>query len=165
MSMNDNLNKILLIDQDIQSFIMDNIEMSEEEFEEEFAKKKFVSKAIRVLNKMSRYDLIEAIKRCRYIWKFVDLNKFIKKYPINKKYLKENKDKYIEEYHKLRNTCFSICDLSNDYNEFQKYLDSLDIDNVEEYLLTNMPNEQIYALACESTDWSQKLFYFSFFKK
>ena len=58
-----------------------------------------------------------------------------------------------------------IKELTNNYQEFYSYAQKLDIDRVEEYLLSNMPNEQIYELSQETDDWLQKLFYFSFLKK
>ena len=58
-----------------------------------------------------------------------------------------------------------ISELTNNYKQFYQYADQIDIDGAEEYLLTNMPNDQIYELSKETNDWIQKLFYFSFFKK
>ena len=163
--MDDNLNKILMIDQDIQDFIYDNKELSDLEFEDKFCQKKYVDKAVSILKKMNSKDLIEVIKRCRYLWNFIDLKKFIKRYPLNKTYLKNNQDMYIEEYRNLQKTCYSISDISNNVNEFQDYMNILNVDDIEKYLLTNMPNEQIYSLASSTGMWDEKLYFFSFFKK
>ena len=163
--MNENINELLIIDQEIRDFTRDNYELSEEEFNEQFDEKKFISRAKRILNKLNSFDLIEAIKRSEYIWSYIDLGYYIKKYPINKTYLKNNKDKYLETYKNLQKFCKHISELSNDFNEFFEYAVVLDIDGVEEYLLSNMPNNQIYELSQETNDWNQKLFYFSFLKK
>ena len=40
----------------------------------------------------------------------------------------------------------------------------LDTDNIESYLLSHMPNEQIYELSQETDEWDEKLYYFSFLK-
>ena len=163
--MNDNINNLLIIDQEIRDFTRDNYSLSEEEFDNLFNKKKFISKAKAILNKLNSYDLVEAIKRSEYIWSYIDLDYYIKKYPINKKYLKNNKDKYIVEYKNLQKFCMHVSELTNDYQEFYDYAQKLDIDGVEEYLLSNMPNDQIYELSQETDDWVQKRFYFSFLKK
>ncbi len=163
--MNENINNLLIIDQEIRDFTRDNYELSEEEFDKLFSKKKFIAKAKSILNKLNSKELVEAIKRSEYIWSYIDLGYYIKKYPIDKTYLKNNEDKYIEEYKNLQKFCMHVSELTNDYNEFFRYACILDIDGVEEYLLSNMPNDQIYELSKETDDWTQKLFYFSFLKK
>ena len=163
--MDKNLNDLLLIDQEIGEFFEDNVDLSEKELSELFEKKNFVSKAMKIIQKLSSKNILELIKRCRYLTNYIDFKKFIKKYPLNKTYLKHNKDMYIEEYRKLRNMCFCLSDISSDYMDFQEYMNVLDVDNIEYYLLENMPNDQIYSLSCDTDDWLQKLYYFSFLKK
>ena len=159
------LNKILLIDQEIGDFLYENDNLSDNEIATIFDEKKYIDKSLKIIKKMSNNSLVELIKRARYITSFIDLKKFIKKYPINKSYLKKNKDLYIEEYKKLQKTCFCLNDISVDYQEYREYMDILDIDNVEKYLLENMPNDQIYMLANSTGVWDEKLYFFSFFKK
>ena len=50
-------------------------------------------------------------------------------------------------------------------NDFDKIIRILNVDDAEKYLLTNMPNDQIYNLANSTGMWDEKLYYFSFFKK
>ena len=163
--MNEDINNLLIIDQEIRDFTRDNYELSEEEFNSLFDKKKFIVKAKQILDKLNSKELVEAIKRSEYIWSYINLGYYIKKYPINKTYLKNNSDKYLDEYKELQKFCIHISELSNDYNEFDKYTNMLDIDGAEEYLLKHMPNDQTYKLSQETDDWIQKLFYFSFLKK
>lgn len=163
--MNDRLNKILMIDQDIQCFIEDNQELSDLEFDDKFYQQRYIDKAVNLLKKMSSKDLIEVIKRCHYLWSFIDLKKFIKKYPLNKKYLKDNTEMYIEEYRNLQKTCYCLSDISNTLKDFQDYMSILNVDDTEKYLLTNMPNDQIYSLASSTGMWDEKLYFFSYFKK
>ena len=163
--MSEEINNLLIIDQEIRDFTRDNYELSEEEFNSLFDKKKFIAKAKRILNKLNNKELVEAIKRSEYIWSYIDLGYYIKKYPIDKNYLKNNSDKYLDEYKNLQKFCLHVSELTNNYEDFFKYADILDIDGAEEYLLKNMPNEQIYELSQETDDWVQKLFYFSFLKK
>ncbi len=163
--MNEEINDLLIIDQEIRDFTRDNYELSEEEFNSLFDKKKFIAKAKKILDKLNSRELVEAIKRSEYIWSYINLGYYIKKYPIDKTYLKNNSDKYFDEYKELQKFCIHVSELSNDYNEFDKYANILDIDGAEEYLLKHMPNDQIYKLSQETDDWIQKLFYFSFLKK
>ena len=163
--MNKDLNDLLVIDQEIADFFYENDGLSDDEVNDSFEKKHFVEKALKKVAKLSSKNVLEAIRRSRYLNQFIDLKKFIKKYPLNKSYLKKNKDLYLEEYKKLRKICLYLSDISVDYNEFREYMDILDVDNIECYLLENMPNNQIYSLSIETNDWMQKLFYFSFLKK
>lgn len=163
--MDKKLYDLLQIDQEIGDFLIDNRDLDDEEFNDLFEKKGFVSKALKLIQKLSNKNIMEFIKRNQYLYNYIDLKKYIKKYPINKTYLKSNKEMYIEEYKKLRNMCFYISDIAIDYNDFQEYMDILDVNNIEMYLLGNMPNDQIYTLSKGTTDWLQKLYYFSFFKK
>jgi len=163
--MDESINKLLIIDQNIRDFINDNCELSEDEFNDLFYEKGYVDKAINILNKLTKKNRIEAIKRCEYIWSFIDISKYMIKYPIDKEYLKNNKDMYIEEYKSLQDFCLRVSDYATNYKEFDLYVKKLDIDGAEDYLLKHMPNDQIYKLSCGTNDWLQKLFYFSYFKK
>ena len=163
--MNDKLNKILMLDQSIQDFIDDNHELSDLEFEEKFYEKGYIERAINILKNLNSKDIIEVIKRCSCLWHFVDFRRFVKKYPLNKTFLRNNKDMYIEEYRNLQKTCYCLSDISNNAKEFQDYMSLLNVDDIEKYLLTNMPNEQIYTLANSTGMWDEKLYFFSYFKK
>ena len=163
--MDKDLNDLLMIDQEIGDFYFDNTELNDDEFIEKFYSMNYIDKALKKIKKLSSKKVLELLKRSNYLKDFIDLKKFLKPYKINKKYLKENNDMYIEEYKKLRKTCFQISDISNNTYDFEEYMDVLDVDNVELYLLKNMPNDQIYKLSLETGVWDEKLFYFSFFKK
>ena len=88
--MNEEINNLFIIDQEIRDFTRDNYELSEEEFNSLFDKKKFIVKAKQILDKLNSKELVEAIKRSEYIWSYINLGYYIKKYPINKTYLKKN---------------------------------------------------------------------------
>jgi len=88
--MSENLNKILMIDQNIQEFIVDNEDLSDLEFEDKFYQKRYIDKAISILKKINSKDMIEVIKRCRCLWHFVDFRRFVKKYPLNKTFLRKS---------------------------------------------------------------------------
>lgn len=163
--MNKTLNDLLIIDEEIGDFLYENESLSEFELNDKFEEENFVGKAMKLLTKLSNKNVIELLKRSQYLNSFIDLKKYIKKYPLNKSYLKKNSDMYIEEYKKLRKMCFYLGDISVDYGEFQEYMHVLDVDNIESYLLKNMPNEQIYSLSLDTSDWMQKLYYFSYFKE
>lgn len=163
--MNKNVNDILLIDQEIGKFIEDSEELNDDEFDDEFEKRAYITKAISKLNKISSEGIIELIKRCEYLWDFVDVKTFIKKYPIKKKYLKMNNDMYIEEYRKLKNICYTLNYITDNKNELFECYDKLNVYDTEIYLLKNMPNDQLYCLSNDTGVWDEKLYIFSFFKK
>ena len=163
--MDRNLNSLLLIDQKIGDFFYENEDLSDEELNNKFESLNYINKALRILEKLSSKNVLELLKRSIYLTSFIDLKKFIKKYPLNKSYLKKNKDMYIEEYKKLRNTCFYLSNIAMDNKDFLEYMKAIDADNVEKYLLENMPNSQIYELSKDTNEWEEKLFYFSFLKK
>ena len=163
--MDRNLNSLLLIDQKIGDFFYENEDLSDEELNNKFESLNYINKALRILEKLSSKNVLELLKRSIYLTSFIDLKKFIKKYPLNKSYLKKNKDMYIEEYKKLRNTCFYLSSIAMDNKDFLEYMKAIDADNVEKYLLENMPNSQIYELSKDTNEWEEKLFYFSFLKK
>ena len=163
--MDRNLNSLLLIDQKIGDFFYENEDLSDEELNNKFESLNYINKALRILEKLSSKNVLELLKRSTYLTSFIDLKKFIKKYPLNKSYLKKNKDMYIEEYKKLRNTCFYLSSIAMDNKDFLEYMKAIDADNVEKYLLENMPNSQIYELSKDTNEWEEKLFYFSFLKK
>ena len=162
--MDKNLNDLLIIDQEIGDFFYENEELTDNELNMKFEEKNYINKALKIISKLSSKNVIELLKRSRCLNSFIDLKKFIKKYPLNKTYLKEHQDMYLEEYHKLRKMCFYLSDIAIDYNEFLDYMKILDTDNIESYLLSHMPNEQIYELSQETDEWDEKLYYFSFLK-
>ncbi len=163
--MNSDLNKLLIIDQEIANFYYDNMELNDEKFIKKFNKEKYVDKIIKIIEKLSNKNILELLKRSSYIKDIIDLKKYLKNYPINKTYLKKNQDMYILEYKKLCNTCDYLSDISKNSNEFLEYMDILNIDGTTDYLLSNMPNDQIYKLASETGEWDLKLYYFSYLKK
>ena len=163
--MDKDLNDLLIIDQKIGDFYYENNDLTNEEFASKFDKTEYIDKALKIIQKLSGKKVLELLKRSTYLNDFIDLKKFLKPYRVNKKYLKENKDMYIEEYKRLRKTCYFISDISSSDNDFEEYMNVLDIDNIELYLLQNMPNDQIYKLSLETGAWDEKLYYFSFLKK
>ena len=163
--MNKDVNDLLMIDQEIADFFYENNDLSDDELNNKFSEKKYVEKALKKISKLSNKNVLEVLKRSQYLSKFIDIKKFIKKYPLNKSYLKKNSDLYLEEYMNLKKTCLYLSDISINLKEFREYMDILDVDSVEFYLLKNMSNMQIYKLSNETGDWLQKLYYFSFLKK
>ena len=61
--------------------------------------------------------------------------------------------------------CDSIGNISENKTEFLSYIKILDVDASFEWLLKHMPNEDLMVLANASTDWTEKLYYFSYLKK
>ena len=163
--MDKDLNALLIIDQEIGNFFYENDGLEDEELNTKFEEKNYINKALKIVHKLSSKNVLELLKRSQYLNSFIDLKKFIKKYPLNKTYLKSHQEEYYEEYKKLRKMCFFLSDIAIDYNEFLDYMRILDTDNVESFLLKHMSNEQIYTLSQETDEWDEKLYYFSFLKK
>ena len=162
--MNKYLEDLLMIDQEIGDFFYQNEGLEDNELNSLFEKKNYINKALKLINKLSSQNVIELLRRSRYLNNYIDIKKFIKKYPLNKTSLKKNKELYLEEYHKLRNICYYFSNIAVNFREFQEYMDVIDADGVECFLLENMSNEQIYLLSQETSDWEQKLYYFSYLK-
>ena len=162
--MNKYLNDLLIIDEEIGNFYYENEGMDNDTLMNKFNENNYVERALKIIKKMSSENVLELLKRCNYLTDFIDLKKFIKKYPLNKTYLKKNNNEYLEEYHKLRNTCYRISDIAINYHDFEEYMNILDISYVENYLLSNMSNEQLYTLSCETNIWDEKMYFFSYLK-
>ena len=90
---------------------------------------------------------------------------FLKKYHVNKKAIKEDPKRCLDEYDKLNVICETISENSVNSKEFLEYMQILDMDNVQEYLLKMMPNNDLNILANRTGDWNEKLYYYSFLKK
>jgi len=163
--MNENISKLMHLEQLIINFIDENPDFNDPTIDERFNATRYVDKCINILKRMSNSDVLESLKRFEYIRIFVDFKAFLKKYTINKKEIKENPKNCLIEYDKLNDICLTISEVSNNKNEFMDYLNILDVNSTIEWLLKHMPNEDLMALANRSTDWTEKLYYFSYFKK
>jgi len=163
--MSENVLKLMDLEQSIIKFLDDNPDYDDPTIEERFENTHYVQKCINILKKMNNKDVLESLKRFEYIRMFVDFKVFLKKYSINKKLLKENPENCLIEYDKLNNICEIVSNVSDNKKEFLTYLQILDVDSSFEWLLKHMPNEDLMTLANRSTDWTEKLYYFSYLKK
>ena len=141
--MSDNIAKLMRIEQNIVKFIDENNDLSDKLLDDKFEETHYIEKCINIIKKMSNKEILEAIKRLDYINMFVDYKVFLKKYRVNKKALKEDPKLCLEEYDKLNNICEVIGENSNNKKEFLEYMQILDIDNAQEYLLKMMPNDDL----------------------
>lgn len=163
--MSENLHKLLILDQKIQKFIEDNQDLSDPTLDSRFDETNYVKKSLTILNKMTNNDIVEAFIRCDNISIFIDIKRFLKKYILDKKKLAEDPKNYLKKYRDLNKMCEEISNLCQTKKELDYCLDTMKIDDCLEYLLKKMPNEDILILSNESTDWVEKLYYYSFFKK
>ena len=162
--MSENLNKLMHLEQSIIKFIDDNSNIDDPTIDERFQETHYVDKCINILKRMSNKDVLESLKRFEYIRMFVDFKVFLKKYTINKKEIKENPHNCLLEYDKINNLCLTISEISDNRRDFMDYLKILDVDCVIEWLLRHMPNEDLWSLSKRTTDWVEKLYYYSYFK-
>ena len=162
--MSDKLEKLLNIDYLISTFDINNRDLSDFELRCKFEDSGLVDKALKLLSTMNNNDVIESFKRSEFLFKYIDYSRFFKKIRLDKKRIKEE-NSYLEEYKRITDLldiliikCHeSICD-SN------QILDLLGFDNILDYLLTEMSNDDIMELATSSTDWEDKLYYYAYLK-
>lgn len=151
--MSENLKRIINLEYELEELIENNIDVSDNKCES------IILNISNLLKKISNDDLIYLLLNGNYIHKVIDVTAYFKKYKINKKKLKEE-DSYKESFKRLRYFVeriryASICD-----EEYMFICNKCDVDNISNYLLTNMKNEDIMTLSQESDDWSYKLFLF-----
>ena len=163
--MSENVSKLMHLEQLIIRFIDDNPDFNDPTIDERFENTHYVEKCINILKKMSNKDVLESLKRFEYIRMFVDFKVFLKKYAVDKKSIKEDSKNCLIEYDKLNKICETISQVSDNKKEFLSYIKILDVDSSIEWLLKHMPNEDLMILANRSTDWTEKLYYFSYLKK
>lgn len=162
--MSEKLEKILNIDYLISTFDINNSDLSNFELRCKFEDSGLVDKALKLLSTMNNNDIIESFKRSEYLYRYIDYSRFFKKIRLDKKKLKEE-NSYLEEYKKLEDL-LDLLILKSKESIFSTHelMDSLDFDSAIDYLLTEMSNDDIMELACESTDWEDKLFFYAYLK-
>ena len=149
--MSDNLYKVLELENDLYELDIDNNGIGTDE------EKKLISKLDKFLNKLTNNELIYLLNNGTIIHQVLDVLMYFKKYKINKKEIKENKS-YKEELNKLNNFIENIRDSVLNEEEYMYICSKCDVDNVANFLLNNMSNEDIMSLSNESNDWNYKLF-------
>lgn len=157
--------KLMHLEQLIIEFIDNNPDYNDPTIDERFEQTHYVEKCINILKRMSNKEVLESLRRFEYIRMFVDFKVFLKKYTIDKKSIKEDPNNCLIEYDKLNTICESIGKALNNSKDFMSYLQILDIEPSIEWLLRKMPNNDLMILANRTTDWTEKLYYFSYFKK
>ena len=163
MSMNENISKLMILDQKINDFI-DNNDLNDVLVDEKFENTHYVDKCINILKHMSNKDVLEAVKRFDYIPLFVDYKVFLKRYVVDKKKLKNSPELCLEEYQNVSNVWKRIDEIATSNKEAYEYMNILKLDNAMEDILHLMPNEDLMKLANNSKDWVEKLYFYSFFK-
>lgn len=157
------LEQIVYIDRCLGKLI--ELDISDDEKDDILDSEDYINKLLFCLGKLSSKDIVLAIYNCENIFDFVDITRFVKKYPIDKAFLKENRDEVINEYNKLENFMSYVNKISHDNNEFKVFVDKFKVLEVEENLLKLMPNSDLYELSKKSGNWEEKLFIYSHFKK
>ena len=86
--MTDRVQKIMDMNSKIDNYIIDNSDMTDEEFTQMIDDSKVVEKTLKILSKMNTEEILETIKRCETLTSLIDMKCYIKKYPLKKKKLK-----------------------------------------------------------------------------
>lgn len=159
--MSDNYIKLLHIDNDIVNFIDEHKELKDKELDKLFEKTDYIEKAIKIIEHTSNNDILEIMINSEYLCYFIDFKVYLKEYHVNKTHLEETKE-YKEELDKLDRIGSTL--FSKFSKEFQELEAILKLNNAYETIYKLMPNEMLSELANKSTDWMEKLYYYSFFK-
>lgn len=157
-NMSENLRKIIDLESKLGILLEDGIDTTDVKCES------IVLSISNLLKKINNDELIYLLLNGDYIHTVIDITAYFKKYKINKKKIKEE-NLYKESFKKLslfveRVRTASVCE-----EEYMYICNKCDVDNIANYLLTNMKNEDIMALSNETDDWNYKLFLFENFKK
>lgn len=117
-----------------------------------------------LLKKLSNKELLYLLPKVEYIHRVIDMTAYFKKYELNKEEI-EKERLFLAEFKKLENFIEEIRDVSICEEEYAYICKMCDIDEVANYLLNNMTNEEIMQRANTEDDWNYKLFLFGFLKK
>ena len=149
--MNDNVYKILELENNITDLVFQGKDLKDEEIT------LIVSEITKLLLKLNNQEILYLLANCSTLHNVLDVTDYLKKYKINKKKLKEE-NSYKEELRKLNNFVELIRESSFDENEYLYICKKCCIDDTADYLLSKMTNNDIMELSNESDDWNYKLF-------
>ena len=150
--MSKNLLKIIELEDELNEILEDNLN-KEDECE------KIVSEIARLLEKLDNDELLYLMTNSDIIHRFIDITAYFKKYKINKKEIRE-KNSYQETFKKLNLFVERVRDVSICEEEYMYICQKCCVDDISNYLLSKMSNEEIMSLSFETDDWNYKLFLF-----
>lgn len=156
--MSENLQKILNLEIELGELIEDKIDTTDIRCEE------IVFSISNLLKKVSNDDLIYLLLNGDYIHQMIDVTEYFKKYKINKKKIKAE-NSYKEAFKKLSYFVERIREASVCEEEYMYICQKTKVDEIADFLLTNMSNEDIMSLSNETDDWNYKLFLYGNLKK
>lgn len=156
--MSENLKKIIDLEEELANFLEKEIDANDTNCEN------IILKISKLLEKINNEELIYILLNMEYIHRVINVSAYFKKYKINKKKIKEE-NSYKEAFKKLGLFVERIRECSICEEEYMYICNKCDVDNVANYLLNNMSNEDIMTLSQESDDWNYKLFLFENLKK
>jgi len=149
--MNNIVYKVLELENSITDLLFQGKNLNNEEIVS------LVSEISKLLLKLNNQEILYLLANCSTLHNILDVTDYLKKYKINKKRLQEEKS-YKEELKKLNNFVELIRESSLDENEYLYICKKCCIDDIADYLLNNMTNDDIMELSNESDDWNYKLF-------
>ena len=151
--MSKELYKILELDNEITELFIQDRKLNDSKIQD------IVLNIKRKIIKLNNQEILYLLKNGNGIHEFMDVLDYLKKYKINKKELKEN-NSYKEELKKLNKFIEIISDSAINDEEYMYICNKCDVDNIANYLLSNMTNSDIMELSNNSDDWNYKLFLF-----
>ena len=156
--MSEKLEKIIELESDLINLFNEGLDINDERIQNVTFKIK------ELLPKLNNLEILYLLKEGDVIHEVIDVASYLKKYKINKKRLSEEKS-YKEAFKKLNLFVEMIQDASISEQEYMYMCQRCDVDNIANFLLSNMTNEEIMSLSTESDDWNYKLFLYGNLKK
>lgn len=155
--MSENVGKILELEEKLEDILESNILKTDDKC------LKIVDEMSKILKRMDNYELLYILEHGVYIHQVLDVDAYFKKYKIDKKKIKEE-NTYKEEFRKISRFVEKVQEVSLSDAEYQFICKMCLVDDVAEYLLAKMSNDDIMELSKETDDWNYKLFLFANFK-
>ena len=147
--MSDNLYKILTLENELTDVLSSN--------KNEELLQNIIKKMNKLLSKINNTEILYLLRNGSSIHEVINIFDYLHEYKINKKQLKEENG-YKDELRKLNNYLSIINDSVLNEDEYLLVCNKCNVDNVAEYLLSKMSNNDIMELSNESDDWNYKLF-------
>jgi hypothetical protein len=171
-NMSDELKNIIELDKELTYFLdkyssgKEN-DMYEKRLNEEWKKQGayFTEKADSIFKKMSNLDLLLATNLTESIYMIVDIFSYFKPFNIDIEYMINNPDNLIPYYYHILDNEIALNNLAiNDYY-FNKIFEKNKFEDLEQFILSKMSNEELLKLANSSNSWFTKLYYYGFLTK
>ena len=142
-------------------------DLDEKELNKQWKKhsKEFIDEANRIFSSMSNKELLLSLLATEQICFVVDIFEYFSPFMIDVDYLLENSDRLIEAYYATICREIELSKLAINPYYLEKMKDINYFKQIEEFLISNMSNEQLMLLANRSRDWKEKIHLYGYLKE